>query len=341
MRTNTGKIRGARRGAVLAALMFLAAALAAQSAQKNDTAQETKSAAASPAAAEKNARDGDENAADARDNDAVQGESGAAQNADGEELNPRTGFPKIKEKPYIIFDEGAAFSLITRVEKNDTRSNFVWQNDLIGAYFGIQTVNMRPVNSMIRVSAFYPFYYTFDGMRQYPTQTLLYAFDLFAGPVFRTDMWKYVRLNFSAGLHYMYQLTDEYHLHYLGGALLAGVELPLSRRWTILLDGLFALDYPNLGTNRNIQPFDYAWQYQLRLGVRYSKKNENKYSYIHSRSKVRPEREKRAKKSSERNAAESGTAPASDDNGNAAPAPDGGAESAQSAAAGRENPSAE
>ena len=34
-------------------------------------------------------------------------------------------------------------------------------------------------------------------------------------------------------------------------------------------------------------PFDYSWQYQLSLGVRYSKKKPNQYSYITSRKEVK------------------------------------------------------
>ena len=198
-----------------------------------------------------------------------------------DEIDSKTGFPKIKQRPFIMFNEGAAYTLITRLEKQDKRSNFVRQNHLAGLFFSLQTENMKPVNSMIRIAAYYPFFNTFNGMQQYPKQTILYAFDLLVAPMIQADMWKYVRLNFAGGLHYMYQLTDEYHMNYLGGGLLAGVELPLARRWTILTDGTATLDYPNLGTNRLVQPFDFAWQYNVSVGVRYSKKGENKYAYIH------------------------------------------------------------
>ena len=197
------------------------------------------------------------------------------------DIDSKTGFPKIKQRPFIMFNEGAAYTLITRLEKQEKRSNFVRQNHLVGLFFSAQTENMKPVNSMIRIAAYYPFFNTFNGMQQYPKQTILYAFDLLAAPMFQADMWKYVRLNFAGGLHYMYQLTDEYHMNYLGGGLLAGVELPLARRWTILTDGTATLDYPNLGTNRLVQPFNFAWQYNVSVGVRYSKKGENKYAYIH------------------------------------------------------------
>ena len=69
-------------------------------------------------------------------------------------------------------------------------------------------------------------------------------------------------------------------MHYLGGGALAGLELPIEPRWSILLDGTFSFDYPNFGTNSLVQPYDYSWQYQLNLGVRYSVKGKNRYSYI-------------------------------------------------------------
>lgn len=203
-----------------------------------------------------------------------------------EDLDPRTGFPKITEKPFVMFDEGLSFAQITRISKQEGRSNFVWQDYLIGAHVAMMTENIKPFDLMLRVSAFYPFYHTFNGMQQYPKQTILYAFDLFSGPVIQANMWNYVRINFSAGLHYMYQLTDEYHLHYLGLGLFVGLELPVAWHWTILLDGTAALDYPNLGTNGIMQPYDYAWQYHVNFGVRYSKNGANQYSYIHSKKRV-------------------------------------------------------
>lgn len=218
------------------------------------------------------------------------------------EINEKTGFPKIKAKPFIMFNEGVAAAQVTRIQTLSGRSNFVWKNDFIGAFFQIQTRNMKPLNSIIRTSVFYPYFNTFNEVKQFPKQTILYAFDLFAGPILETDMWKYVRLKFGLGLHYMYQLTDEYHLNYLGGGALAGLELPVEPRWSVLLDGTFSFDYPNFGTNSLVQPYDYAWQYQLNLGVRYSVKGKNKYSYIRQSEKsLQRETAKAEKKPGKRN----------------------------------------
>lgn len=200
-------------------------------------------------------------------------------------LNPTTGFPKIEKKPFVMFNEGLAISNVTRIQNQENRSNFVYNDTMAGAYFAIKTQNMMPVNSIIRVAAFYPFYCTFNKVPQASKQTVLYAFDLFAAPVLEANMWQYVRINFAPGLHFLYQLTDTYHLIDLGIGALLGAELPLARRWTILINGIASFDYANLGTNSAMSPIDICYQYQLDLGVRYSKKGENKFSYITSRVK--------------------------------------------------------
>ena len=80
------------------------------------------------------------------------------QKTETEQINPKTGFPEIQHKPFVVFNEGAAFANVTRIETQSSRNNYVWQNSMIGAFFEVQSKNMRPLNSIIRVSAFYPFY---------------------------------------------------------------------------------------------------------------------------------------------------------------------------------------
>ncbi|MCF0243060.1 MAG: hypothetical protein HUK25_10500 [Treponema sp.] len=120
-------------------------------------------------------------------------------------------------------------------------------------------------------------------MNQISSQILLYGADLFAGIMFQSDMWKYVRFNFALGPHFDYKLSDEYHHFELGGGALLGMELPVAKHWTCLINGLASFDYGNLGTNWKIQPYSVVWQYQIEIGVRYSKKGANKYSYINSK----------------------------------------------------------
>lgn len=206
--------------------------------------------------------------------------AGASENQEVQELNPRTGFPEIGDKPFVLFNEGLSFAMVNRLEFNDDSANFVREDYMLGAYFGIQTVNMAPINSVLQASVYYPVYHTFNGMKQNAKQVLLYAADLYFAPLFEGDMWKYVRINFGPGVHYMYQLTDEYHMHYLGLGAQINIELPLAKHWTIEVNGLATLDYPNLGSNRNVQKFNLSYQYHFDLGVRYSRKKPNQYCYI-------------------------------------------------------------
>jgi len=206
------------------------------------------------------------------------------------ELDPVTGFPVIKKKPFVCFNEGISYTNVNRYIKNDTRSNYMWTDHMIGAFFEVQSVNMKPCNSLISVSAYYPFKHYFNKVEQIPKQTILYAFDLYAGPFFEADMWKYVQFKFGAGLHYMYQLSDEWHLNYLGAGAMITTELPIAWHWTGIINGKVTLDNANLGTNKLMQPYDYSWQYGVSIGVRYSRKHANEYSYIRSNHIMKPKK---------------------------------------------------
>lgn len=204
-----------------------------------------------------------------------------AQDANKEEaINPTTGFPEITEKPFIVFNEGFSCNWTSRFIKQEERSNFVFDYFMLGAWFGISTFNMKPINSTVRISALYPLTFTFNEVPQAKKNMIQFAIDLFAGPEFRSDMWNYVRINFAPGLHFFFQNEDRWNYVSLGAGCLLGIELPLARRWTILLNGLAAIDYPNLGTNRIMEPYTLSWTYQLDLGVRYSKKATNTWNYI-------------------------------------------------------------
>lgn len=202
------------------------------------------------------------------------------ENEETVEINPKTGFPEIVDKPFLMYNEGFSYGQVTRIEKQSGRTNFGWEDFMIGIYFSLQTGNIKPFDLTLRTQVFYPFSHTFQGQKMFAKQTILYAFDIFAGPTFQFDFWKYLRLNLTPGLHYMYQLSDEYHLNYVGIGGIVGLELPVSRHCNILLDGTFNLDYPNFGSNQKIQVFNYSWQYQFSVGFRYSLANPNKYSYI-------------------------------------------------------------
>lgn len=146
-------------------------------------------------------------------------------------------------------------------QKQNDRSNFVWQNYFVGACLTLQAENIKYINPMFRIAAYSPFYNTFNRMQQFPKQTVLYAFDVFTGPAFKTNI-KDIRFTLTPGIHYMYQLSDEYHLNYPGGGISEGIELPVARHWSILNNGTITLDYANSGTNKDIQNFDISYQYQ-------------------------------------------------------------------------------
>lgn len=195
------------------------------------------------------------------------------------------------EKPFnpnairLNIEGGAAYSMMTRIEdmKKYNRSNFVYETHFVGVYVGARTVNIPHINFYGRMAIYYPFYLAFNGMKQFAKQTILYGFDFHLGPYWNFDQLKYVRFRLSPGIHYMYQLSDEYHLNVLGVGLMTVIELPLTQRWTILLNPGFSFDYPNLGTNRRVQPYDWCWSYKFELGFRYSRKSPNKYYYIHTK----------------------------------------------------------
>jgi hypothetical protein len=191
-----------------------------------------------------------------------------------------TEFPVIKDSPFVVFNEGLTASWVTRIIRNETRSNFVLTDFMPGAYFGIKTVNMQPLNSIVRVALFYPLSFTFNEVPQVPKNVIRFAVDAFAGIDIELDMWDYVRINMAPGVHFLFQNADRWNFVNLGLGGLVGLELPIAKHWTILLNGMASIDYGNLGTNRTMEPFDIVYQYQIDVGVRFSKRNPNKFSYI-------------------------------------------------------------
>ena len=187
----------------------------------------------------------------------------------------------------FVFDEGISYCQVSRIEKLPDRSNFVRENMMIGAYFSTQTVGLPLFDLQLDVSAYYPFYQAFNGMEQTPRNVMNYALDGYFAATGTYTQLKYINLTGSLGMHYMYQLTDEYHMHYLGLGAMLGIEFPISRGWTIVSKNYFAYDNANLGKNKLVQPFYGSYQYHINLGVRYSRRVNNSFSYIDSR--VEPE----------------------------------------------------
>lgn len=215
---------------------------------------------------------------------------------DSEATQTATGFPEITEKPYVLYDWGVSYDLVTRIQTQEERSNFVYQDHLLGAFFGIKTGNMKPFDSLAELTVYMPFVKTFNGMTQKSKQGFLYAFDLYWGPKIDLDMWKYITFNLSLGPHFMYELSDEYHLVYLGGVVFARANFPLTKKWTIFTEGFATLDYANFGTNYVIQPFNVSYSYKWNLGAHFSSKALNEYSYIESKPKTQEQIDKENEK---------------------------------------------
>lgn len=180
----------------------------------------------------------------------------------------------------ITFNEGASYAQITRLEIIEDRSNFVYENFLVGAFVNAKTDNLWNIDFMIQLGAYYPYYQAYNGMRQFPKNMIAYAFDSYFGAVYSFDKLKYVLIDISLGMHYMYHLTDEYHLNYLGLGTLNTIEFPLTKSWSIINNYFFSYDNANLGSNKNVQKFDASYQYHIDLGVRYTRKAPNAYYYI-------------------------------------------------------------
>lgn len=180
----------------------------------------------------------------------------------------------------ISFNEGASYAQITRIEIIKNRSNFVRETFLAGAFVNAKTDNLSFIDLVIQLGAYYPFYNAFNGMEQFPKNTILYAFDSYFGAVYSFDALKYILIDISLGMHFMYQLTDEYHMCYLGLGTLNTIEFPVTKNWTIVNNYFFSYDNANLGSNKNVQKFNAAYQYHIDLGFRYSRKSPNPYYYF-------------------------------------------------------------
>jgi hypothetical protein len=181
---------------------------------------------------------------------------------------------------FIIYNEGLSVSWLTRITRQTGRSNFVFEDFMPGLYFGMALTNVKYLTPTIRLTAYYPLSSTFNKIPQPPKTPLHFGVDFFGGPAFQIDALKYVRFNLAPGLHFLFLNSDRWNYFNLGIAGLVGFELPLTRGWTILINGIASLDNGNLGGNRLMEPFDIVYQYQIDLGVRYSKKRSNTFSYI-------------------------------------------------------------
>lgn len=187
----------------------------------------------------------------------------------------------IHPRPFnLTFDEGISYAQVTRIQVMNERSNYVRENMMIGAFVNFRTNDFAKLDFILQLSAYYPFYAAFNGMQQFPKNQIPYAFNTFFGLTYSIDTFKYILLDLSLGFHYMYHLTDEYHMNYVGLGFLGVMKFPIAKNWTIVNNYFFSYDDANLGSNKGIERFDACYQYHIDLGVQYSRKIQNSYSYI-------------------------------------------------------------
>jgi hypothetical protein len=179
------------------------------------------------------------------------------------------------DKIFFTFNQGATAAWLTRIITQTERSNFVFRDFLPGLYFGAELRTIKYVIPMARLAAYYPLISTFNLMPQKPKTPLHFAADMVLGARFEPFNMKYLRVNAGPALHMFFLNAERWNYFNLGAAAVAGIELPLASRWTLLVDGYASLDNGNLGTNRRMEPFDIVWQYQVDIGFRYSRKMEN------------------------------------------------------------------
>jgi len=176
---------------------------------------------------------------------------------------------------YLLLSEGATCSWLTRIIKQTGRSNFVFEDFLPGLYFRMDLHTPIIVTPMLRVAALYPISSTFNKFPQKPKLPLHFGVDMNLGVNFKILDFSYFRLNAGPAAHLFFLNSERWNYLNLGAAAFVGMELPVSQRWTLICNGFASLDYGNLGDNRNMEPFDIAYQYQIDIGVRYSKKHIN------------------------------------------------------------------
>jgi len=179
-----------------------------------------------------------------------------------------------RNKVFPTFCYGAAASWLVRIIEQPERSNFVFRDFMAGLYFTTELQNVPYITPEIRLTAYYPAVSSFNYMPQPAKIPLHYGIDLFAGARFEFG-WSFFKLNAGLGLHMLFLNSDRWNYLNLGAAGVIGVEFALTPKWSLLINGFASFDNGNLGANRDMEPFDFAYQYQTSIGVRYSKKKNN------------------------------------------------------------------
>jgi len=180
-----------------------------------------------------------------------------------------------KQAFFFLFSEGAAFSWLTRIIKQSGRSNFVFKDFLMGLYFRTDMRTEKNITPMARLAVLYPLETKFNDYPQKPKTPLHIGMDMNLGVNFNIFDFSYFRLNAGPAFHLFFLNSDRWNYFELGMAAYTGMELPLTEGWTLVFNGFASLDNGNFGANRDMEPFDIVYQYQVDIGVRYSRKQKN------------------------------------------------------------------
>jgi hypothetical protein len=183
---------------------------------------------------------------------------------DDEAPSPKTD----AAQTFLLFSEGVTCSWLTRIIKQTGRSNFVFDDFLPGLYFRMDLHTTKNITPMVRVAALYPAISTFNQFPQLPNTPLHFAVDTNFGVNINILEFAYFRLNAGPAMHLFFLNSDRWNYFELGAAAFVGMELPIAQRWTLICNGFASIDNGNLGDNRNMEPFDIAYQYQIDIGMR-------------------------------------------------------------------------
>ena len=182
----------------------------------------------------------------------------------------------------VFLNEGITSSQQTRIIYQVNRSNFVFKDLLLGLYIGADFSDLW-FSPTTRLALYYPMGFvtpsasTFNDFPQGQAYPLHFGIDFSAGLKFYPLEFKYVSFNFGPALHFFYLTSDRWNYINLGILGFVGAEIPLAKKWTLLCNGYLSYDNGNIGSNRQIEPFDIVYQYQLDIGVRYSSKKRGVY----------------------------------------------------------------
>ena len=189
-------------------------------------------------------------------------------------------------KPFLFsFSEGLAVSWLTRIIRQTDRSNFVLNDFLMGLYFRTEFLYFDKFKPMVRAAAYYPTISTFNKYPQKANTPLHFGVDFMTGVKFEVLNFSYARLNLGPAFHLFFLTSDRWNYLNLGAAAFLGVEVPIAEKWTILVNGIASFDSGNLGGNRFMEHINITYQYQVDVGIRYSKRNLNR-TYIFPRKKA-------------------------------------------------------